>query len=369
MKRNILLIVAVILIIGLIVYFEPNKVEVSKNEDVNEIKGLDKPAVKIIEDVEYPLSPELAGLTGYINTEEGIKISGYSGKVVLIDFWTYTCINCIRTLPYLTEWYEKYNDKGLVIIGVHAPEFDFEKDIENVKKAVERYEIEYPVVLDNDRGTWEAFNNRFWPAKYLIDSEGYIRYYHFGEGAYEETEMKIKELLEEAGENTDGIEVTEETNVQRYQTTPELYAGSLFALPRSQYIGNKKTPVRLEEYVLPSNLERKNVIYLDGLWMHNIDNLQLDGSEGVIALDYTASEINIVAFPQDDSKEVLMEVLIDGKYVSEEDAGSDVLFENGKAFVKVDENRLYNVYKGIYDNRRLDLKVSEGFRFNAFTFG
>ncbi len=368
--KNIVLIVVVFLIVGLIFYFEPNKVETSQNEEVKEIKISDKPDVKIIEDVEYPLASELAGISGYLNTEgEEIKLSDYSGKVVLIDFWTYTCINCIRTLPYLTAWDTKYREEGLVIIGVHAPEFEFEKNKENVRKALDRYEIKYPVVQDNDRGTWEAFNNRFWPAKYLIDSEGYIRYYHFGEGNYEETELQIQKLLAEAGKDTSSIELTEETNTPRYQTTPELYAGAVFALPREQYVGNKKTPVRQEEYSLPNKLEKKNVIYLDGLWYHNVDNLQLDGDSGIIALDYTASEVNIVAFPFDSSAEVEMEVLIDGKYISKDSAGSDVFFEGSKAFVKIDENRLYNVFNGDYGEYRLDLKVSEGFSFNSFTFG
>ena len=368
--KNIFLIVTVVLIVALIFYFEPNKVEFSQDNKVEEIKISDKPSVKIIENVEYHLAPELAGISGYLNTEgKEIKISDYSGKVVLIDFWTYTCINCIRTLPYLTSWDEKYRDKGLVIIGVHAPEFEFEKVKENVQVAIEKYNIEYPVVQDNDMSTWGAFNNRFWPAKYLIDSEGYIRYFHFGEGNYEETELQIQKLLAEAGEYTSGTSLTEETNSPRYATTPELYAGAVFALPRSQYIGNKKTPVRQENYSLPLELDKRDVIYLDGLWTHNSDNLQLDGESGTIALDFTASEVNIVAAPLDGAQNVIMEVLIDGKYATANNVGEDVEFLDGKAFVKVDEKRLYKIFKGIYGEHRLDLKVSKGFSFNAFTFG
>ena len=126
-------------------------------------------------------------------------------KVVLIDFWTYTCINCIRTLPYVKSWHEKYADQGLVILGVHTPEFEFEKVYENVVAATEKFELEYPVVQDNDFNTWNAFSNRYWPAKYLIDHEGRIRYSHFGEGAYDETEMKIREILTEAGYDVSSI--------------------------------------------------------------------------------------------------------------------------------------------------------------------
>ncbi|MEK6846871.1 MAG: redoxin domain-containing protein [Nanoarchaeota archaeon] len=368
-KRYFILGIILVLIIGLIFYFEPERTEISKYSDGNEIDMPDKPLVKLIENVEYPLAPEIVGITGYINTNEEIKISDYSGKVVLIDFWTYTCINCIRTLPYLTAWDSKYRDKGLVIIGVHSPEFEFEKERENVQKAIDRYEIKYPVVQDNDKATWAAFNNRYWPAKYLIDSEGYIRYYHFGEGAYEETEMKIQELLEEAGNDASGIDVTEETASGGRPTTPELYAGAVFALPRGQYIGNKKTSVRQEDYTLPSEIAKRDVIYLDGLWTHNADNLQFDGESGIVALEFTASEVNIVAATLDGFDDATMEVLIDGEYATPENAGSDVQFSGNLAFVKIDENRLYNIFNGDYGEHRLDLKVSEGFSFNAFTFG
>ncbi len=371
-KKNIILIVVVIAIVGVIFYLDSQKLNVGSGDSQDTTKFVDstKPAVKNIDGDEYPLAPELANIFGYLNTnDKEIKISDYSGKVVLIDFWTYTCINCIRTLPYLTAWDNKYRDKGLVIIGVHAPEFEFEKVKENVMAAIEKYNIEYPVVQDNDRGTWNAFNNRYWPAKYLIDSDGYIRYTHFGEGNYEETERKIQELIAEAGNDASGVALTEETNSIRYETTPELYAGAVFALPRGQYVGNKKTPVRQENYTLPDKLDKRDVIYLDGSWTHNSDNLQLDGDSGTIALDFTASEVNIVAAPLEDAQNVKMEVLIDGKYATTINAGEDVEFLDGKAFVKIDGKRLYQIFKGSYGEHRLDLKVSKGFSFNAFTFG
>ncbi len=370
MKRSIILIVAVVVIVSLIFYFEPRRVEVTNDGAVEETGVSSKPAVKTIENVEYPLAPELAGISGYLNTgDEEIKISDYSGKVILVDFWTYTCINCIRTLPYLTAWDEKYRDKGLVIIGVHAPEFEFEKERGNVQKALDKYGIKYPVVQDNERGTWEAFNNKYWPAKYLIDAGGYVRYFHFGEGNYEETEMKIQELLDEAGTDASDVAVTEETASGVRATTPELYAGAVFALPRGQYIGNKKTTVRTEDYKLPAKFDKRDVIYLNGTWTHNADNLQLDGNSGVIALEFTASEVNIVAAPLDTTNNVMMDVFIDGNYVSVEDAGSDVQFDGTWAFVRIDGSRLYNIFKGDYGEHRIDLHVSKGFSFNAFTFG
>lgn len=365
-RKFIALALAIILIVGAIIYLDKDRVVTSSsNIDAPKV-GSSKELSKIIEGVEYPLSPELAGISGYLNTKEQTKISDFEGKVVLIDFWTYTCINCIRTLPYLTSWDKKYRDNGLVIIGVHSPEFEFEKEKENVQNAIDRYQIEYPVVQDNERGTWSAFNNRYWPAKYLLDADGYIRYVHFGEGDYEETELKIQELLKEAGYNS-STKLTEENYTLRNQVTPELYAGALFALARGQYIGNKKTIEVTEDYVLPDEFE-EDTIYLEGLWTYNADNLQLDGENGQLTLKFTASEANIVASPFK-GDETILEILIDGKYIDKNSAGSDVQFDNGKAFVVINEDRLYNIYKGSYGKYRLDLKVSEGFSFNAFTFG
>jgi len=410
MNKKIILSLVIISIIGAILYLE-NQNSTSNYGDVDSLKvSSQKDLSKVIDGVEYLLSPELTGISGYVNTEDKeIKISDFEGKVVLVDFWTYTCINCIRTLPYLTSWDEKYNDKGLVIIGIHAPEFEFEKDKDNVQKAIDKYGINYAVVQDNDKGlviigihapefefekdkdnvqkaidkyginyavvqdndkvTWEAFNNRYWPAKYLIDSQGYIRYMHFGEGNYEETEKKIQDLLKEAGSKTSEIGLTEETATLRYKTTPELYAGAIFALPRGQYIGNKKTPGRYENYSLPIKLDEKNVIYLDGLWTHNAENLYLNGTIGTIALDFTASEVNIVAAPNEGFEDVQMDIFIDGNYIDRESAGGDVRFEANRAFITLDGDRLYNLYKGDYGNYRLDLKVLQGLSFNAFTFG
>ena len=141
--------------------------------------------------------PEFSQITAWINSP-GMSSSDLRGKVVLVDFWTYSCVNCIRTLPYVTQWYEKYKDQGLVVVGVHTPEFSFEKEVSNIRQAVLRHGIHYPVAVDNDYGTWNAYNNRYWPAHYLIDARGRIRQEHFGEGNYEETEQAIQALLAEA---------------------------------------------------------------------------------------------------------------------------------------------------------------------------
>jgi thiol-disulfide isomerase/thioredoxin len=147
---------------------------------------------------EFKKAPEFTEITGYINTKP-IKLSDLKGKVVLVHFWTYTCINCIHTIPHLNEWYEKYSQKGLVIVGIQTPEFEFEKNIDSVQKAVKEFEIKYPVIQDNDYGTWNAYGNNYWPRDYLVDKEGYIRYEHIGEGAYNQTENTIQSLITEPG--------------------------------------------------------------------------------------------------------------------------------------------------------------------------
>jgi len=144
---------------------------------------------------QFKRAPEFTDITGYLNTNPDLKLTDLKGKVVLVHFWTYTCINCKHTIPHLNEWYEKYADEGFTIIGVHSPEFDFEKDIGNVKEAVKDYDIEYPVIQDNNYGTWNAYGNQYWPRDYLVDTQGFIRYNHIGEGDYNQTEKAIQSLL------------------------------------------------------------------------------------------------------------------------------------------------------------------------------
>jgi len=143
-------------------------------------------------------APEFTGIEKWLNSEP-LSLQSLRGKVVLVDFWTYTCINCIRTLPYVTDWYQKYKDQGLVVVGVHTPEFPFERSTANVTKALSRLGIKYPVAQDNDYATWDAYRNQYWPAAYLIDKQGRIVYRHFGEGQYKETEAEIQRLLAQPG--------------------------------------------------------------------------------------------------------------------------------------------------------------------------
>ncbi|MCA9369256.1 redoxin domain-containing protein, partial [Candidatus Woesebacteria bacterium] len=195
--------------------------ELQQSGSDQESSLIGKPSPVMSDD--YGLAPELASKGPWINSEP-LTLHELRGKVVLVDFWTYSCINCIRTLPYLRDWHAKYADDGLVIIGVHTPEFEFEKDTENVTKAVADFELTYPIVQDNEYATWRAFNNRYWPAKYLIDAKGHIRYFHFGEQGYDETEAKIQELLKEAGLGEE-FSTVDNPEYTTYARTPETYLG------------------------------------------------------------------------------------------------------------------------------------------------
>lgn len=389
-SKTITLIALLIAIAGSIYYLESAKVSpadinleisdalVQSNDLGNQASALQQKLSK--EDLEriekkakqYRKAPELAGIEGYLNTEEGIKISDFTskGRIVLIDFWTYTCINCIRTLPYLVEWDKKYRDMGLEIIGVHTPEFEFEKKYENVKMAMEKYGIKYRVVQDNNYATWRDFKNSYWPRKYLIDADGFIRYDHIGEGAYEETELFIQELLKEAGRQIKDTETSKlEDKTPRLKQTPELYAGYNFALSRGQNVGNEEglQPGAEADYRLPSNMA-KDVIYLDGKWQSNEDNLQAKADNASIILKFTAASANIVA--NTISEPVKLEVFVEDKYIQKEQAGADIKFENGKAYALIDTPRLYNVFEGKHGTYTLRLSAdSAGFNFNAFTFG
>jgi len=368
MDKKITLTIIVILIIGGIYYLESTKIKIpTQNINLDGKKGIMES-----NNEQYQKAPELVGISGYLNTEEGLTISKLNeqGKIVLIDFWTYTCINCIRTLPYLTSWDEKYRDKGLVIIGVHTPEFGFEKKYENVQDAIEKYNIKYPVVQDNDYATWTAFKNRYWPRKYLIDTQGNIRYDHIGEGNYEETENKIKELLNEIGKDVSEIETPQESS-QGFALikTPELFAGYSFALQRGQNIGNTLglQPDSTIYYTLPNEISN-DIIYLEGKWKSNPDNLELIEKDGFIVLRFIGNSVNIVA--ENLENPVIMEVFIDGNYISKNQAGNDVQFDLNKSFINVDTPQLYNIVNGDYGRYELKLKAtSSAFSFNAFTFG
>jgi thiol-disulfide isomerase/thioredoxin len=326
-----------------------------------------------IDKSQFRKGPEFKGITSYINTNQ-TKLSDLKGKVVLVDFWTYSCINCIRTLPYLVDWNQKYSVKGLVIVGVHSPEFEFEKNIDNVKQAVARFGIKYPVLLDNDHETWNAFQNSYWPRKYLVDSDGYIRYDHIGEGDYAETENAIKSLLAERS-NQQGLEISNlnqrklivpsAPSVDFNQIkSPELYFGYQFA--RAQ-LGNIQgfNPEKTVNYTIPgSNLE-SNVIYLQGLWKNNPDSMELVGSNGKIMLAYSAKSINIVAGGKG---EAIVKEDGKGNQTNNTFKGNDVDTEGR---LTVDGQRLYNIADHTnYGIHQIEIAArGPGFKVYTFTFG
>src|SRR5215213_872719 len=331
-----------------------------------------------IDKSQFKKAPDFAKITGYINTEP-INIKDLKGKVVLVDFWTYSCINCIRTIPYLVDWNEKYADKGLVIVGVHSPEFEFEKNIDNVKAAVQKYGIKYPVIQDNDKGTWDAYQNRYWPRKYLVDNEGYIRYDHIGEGGYAETEKVIQSLLVERAAQT-GISAinlntnTNTTTPENVQTvdftkvkTPELYFGYEFArAPLGNSEGFK--PNQTVTYSVPQRSDLKpNTIYLVGDWKNNADNMELQSDTGSIALAYAAKSVNIVAGGGKGEEE--LSISEDGVALTNKSGRGTDLSEQGELLV--DGQRLYNLvmHEG-YDWHSLIIDVKgKGFQIYTLTFG
>ncbi len=313
----------------------------------------------------YELAKEITSPDGFINTnEKPITINELIGKkVILVDFWTYSCINCQRTTPYLNAWYEKYKDGGLVIIGIHTPEFEFEKDYNNVKTAVEKFGIKFPVVLDNDYSTWTAYKNRYWPRKYLIDIDGYIVYDHIGEGAYEETEKKIQEalkermvVLEESG--TISQSLTKEVPIQSGSKSPETYFG---ASRSSNIIGEQKN------LTIPSPINL-NTLYLSGDWNITNEFAQNNSSNSKIVYKYTAQDVFFVS--QADA-ETIVEVLIDGKPLGAE-AGTDIIkTSDGKSIVKIKEARLYKIIQGSQsETHTLELIIQNpGLKAFTFTFG
>lgn len=345
-----ILAVVVALIIGAIYFINSNSVSrtgSNESETIVQQNEMQKEA----KSKRYELAKEITTPDGFINTDsKPVTIAEFVGKkVVLIDFWTYSCINCQRTTPYLNAWYEKYKDKGLVIVGIHTPEFEFEKDYNNVKTAVEKFGIKFPVVLDNDYSTWTAYKNRYWPRKYLIDIDGYIVYDHIGEGAYEATEQKIQEALKErmAVQGVRGViddPLTEEIVVQSGARSPETYFGS--AREPSQ-----------KSFLFPS----------DG-WNITPEFAENNSSGASIVYRYTAKDVFFVG---SSDSEVIIEVLLDGKPLGSE-AGADIIKDsNGKTLLKIKEARLYKIIQDSESKTHtLEFKILKpGLKAFTFTFG
>ena len=293
--------------------------------------------------------PEIKGISAWINSKP-LTLEKLKGKVVLVDFWTYTCVNCIRTLPYIKQWHEKYSGKGLAIIGVSTPEFEFEKELKNVKAAVKKFGLKYPIALDNDFGTWHAFGNMYWPAKYLFDKQGNLVYSHFGEGNYKETEEKIVGLLEL--KDVAKIQVKDEgPKFSSMFITPETYCGS----SRNNGLGSSGVckPDGTCAHIDQGDHER-GVIYLNGEWKQDWESVETESTkESYILMKYVGSEINLVIRS---AKATTAKIYIDGKM---------------KGNLKVDSPKMYNLHKTEKPEEH-ELKLvfkAKGVKCYAYTFG
>lgn len=303
----------------------------------------------------FTLAPEISSPDGFVNTEgKPITLKELRGKVILLDIWTYSCINCQRTLPYINDWYAKYKDQGLEIVGLHTPEFAFEHIQKNVEEATKRFNIKYPVVLDNDYSTWNAYGNRYWPHKYLIDIDGYIVYDHIGEGGYDETEQAIQKALAERNTRlgtTDTVsQKLVDTNNEmssdlKKVKSPEVYFGA----SRNQYFANGSRGTLGTQIPSPPQNISSNNLYLDGIWNITDEYAENSGTASIV-FKYNAKDVYFVAESVD---------------------GAEITIYRDDVFVKtllVKDAKLYELIDGIdYGEHTLRIEVKNS-ELKAFTF-
>ncbi|MBU0614376.1 redoxin family protein [Patescibacteria group bacterium] len=301
-----------------------------------------------------------------------LTMKSLTGKVILIDFWTYSCINCIRTIPHLKDFYKKYKQNGLVVIGVHTPEFTFEKDAENVRRAVKEFGIDYPIVLDPDYKVWNAYANRWWPRSFVVDRKGNIVYDHIGEGGYFETEAAIQGALLQ-GNQIDLPSISPDNLVGGgicYRTTPEVYLGFL----RGRY-GNAMDLVPNQEHAFTDDGEHEeDLVYLHGHWRitaESVDHARnISGQADYLGIKYNAFSVNVVAGSLT-SKAARAVVELDGRPLLSDMAGKDILIEDGISYLLVKDARMYEVVKSdAYQKGVLKIKTgADNLSIFAITFG
>ncbi|QQD56549.1 cytochrome c biogenesis protein DipZ [Pseudomonas fluorescens BBc6R8] len=315
--------------------------------------------------------PPLDGAVQWLNSEP-LTAEALKGKVVLVDFWTYSCINCLRTLPYVKAWAEKYRDQGLVVIGVHAPEFAFERDVNNVTKAMKDLGITYPVAIDNNYKIWRAFNNQYWPAHYFADAKGHIRYHHFGEGDYAESERVIQQLLREAGAtkvagglieaDAKGIQAAPDMNEVQ---SPETYLG--FQRAENFVTTGTLGTDKVVNYPAAGNLALNNWT-LEGQWNVGGQQATLAAANGKIVYRFHARDLHLVLGPGADGKPVRFKVSIDGQAPGDAH-GTDVAPDGSGT---VTEQRLYQLVRqpGAVKDRTFTIEfLDPQVAAYAFTFG
>ena len=387
------------------------KTSTTQSEEPTVMSPADQPATdaatddraRVLVNIEH--IPQVDGIDAWLNTDMELSIGDLvqEGNIVLVDFWTYTCVNCIRTLPFLRDWWSRYEDDGLVILGIHTPEFEFEKDYDNVVEALGTHDIGWPVAQDNRMVTWRNFENRYWPAKYLFNSRGEMIYSHFGEGHYGETEQQIRNALVEAGADLsdDPLDLPEDQirdpafqsawMAGNAEVTPELYAGWERNLGVAR-VGRHPYVAQYEEYfdsipfgvehatgvidvMVPQDLQR-HLLYFQGQWSVEPERIRharvTENLEDYLALNYAAKSVNAV-LTSDSGEPYRVIVTVDGAMMTPENAGADIQWdENGYSYILVDGPRMY----GIVDNPQylpqsvLTMRSdSDDFGLFAFTFG
>ena len=338
----------------------------------------DKPAVVAPAEVKSPPNapangdmPEFAGGATWLNSTP-LTRAGLRGKVVVVDFWTYSCINCLRAMPFINAWYSRYRDFGLVIIGAHSPEFGFEKDADNVRMAIKKFAIEYPVVLDNDFALWKAYNNRFWPAHYFIDATGRIRGHHFGEGKYAESEHTIRTLLTEAGATNlpppidaaagEGVSAAADVaNVASRETYLGFARGANFQSPGSFARDS------IKDYQVPATMAL-NEWALGGRWLVSREKAQLEAAPGRITFRFKARDLHLVLGPGPAGAPVRFRVLLDGK----PPGGDHGMDSDASGAGSVHEQRLYQLIrqKGTVQEHEFTIEfLAPRVEAYSFTFG
>ncbi len=319
-------------------------------------------------------APELSGIKGWLNSSP-LTLPNLRGRVVLLDFWTYSCVNCLRTLPHMKYLHEQYTGNGFVLIGVHTPEFEFERTSENVADAVKRFDIKYAVALDSDNLTWKLYGNQYWPRQALLDGKGRIRWEHAGEGDYDTMENRVRDLLREAGKRVpalsgkrETVRASEKSDSEKVVTSPEIYTGSL----RSLGFGNGQVcvPGSCTRFLDPGDHQR-DTVYLHGDWtqfpeyvMHNTDE------PGYAVLKFTGGNANAVLGTLN-AEPVRVGVELDGSHLDRGRGGEDVQWDSGESIVYVKNYRLFDIVrtKG-RETHELKLTTNhDGLRIYTYTFG
>lgn len=330
------------------------------------------------DDLRIP-APEFPGGVKWLNSPP-LTLAGLRGKVVLLDFWEYTCVNCIRTFPYLKSWHQKYASRGLVIVGVHTPEFDFARAEDNIRKGATKFGLTWPLVNDRDFKVWNTWGNRYWPAKYLIDKDGFVRFVHFGEGAYGNTEQAIQKLLREVDPTLDmppitaPIRDTDKPGAVCYPVTPELYLGYERGIHEGT-LANREgyQPGRTVTYRdAAAGKWEDGMVYLQGPWKNGREALVSTRANPTprdyLAIRYHALEVNAVLRPEA-GKPVRVWVFHDGKPVARKDRGSDIRYDSqGRSYVLLDQPKMYSLVKNAQFGQRTLRLAPDGPGMGIYTF-